>query len=231
METKQGLSQEGIKLLACVTMLIDHLGAALFPAQIWMRLVGRIAFPIYCYLLAEGVYYTRNPKKYGLRLAVGMLLAEWPFDTALCGGWTWQHQSVMVTLLLGFGALVCMQRTDNWAGKLMLTIPFALAAEFTCTDYGGWGVLLIAMFGITRGMPRVRGIRAVALLALCGLLPSAMISVGGIRVSVELFAVLALLPISMCHGRKRTHNKVVQWGFNLFYPVHLFVIAMILKIR
>ena len=74
MDKKQGLSQEGLKLIACVTMLIDHIGAAFVP-WMWLRMVGRIAFPIYCFLLAEGAFYTRNPRRYGARLAVGALLA------------------------------------------------------------------------------------------------------------------------------------------------------------
>ena len=55
MDKKRGLSQEGLKLIACVTMLIDHIGAAFVPV-LWLRVVGRIAFPIYCFLLAEGAF-------------------------------------------------------------------------------------------------------------------------------------------------------------------------------
>ena len=90
---KHGLSQEGLKLLACVTMLIDHIGATLVLRMLQtmsvrneqyyllvgiyytMRIIGRVAFPIYCFLLVEGAYHTRNPKKYGMRLFVGMLLS------------------------------------------------------------------------------------------------------------------------------------------------------------
>ena len=56
MDKKTGLSQEGLKLIACVTMLIDHIGAAFVPSMLWLRVVGRIAFPIYCFLLAEGAF-------------------------------------------------------------------------------------------------------------------------------------------------------------------------------
>ena len=93
-----GISQEGLKLLACITMLIDHIGATLMirliqetsandASLVWlyylMRIIGRIAFPIYCFLLVEGAAHTRDPKKYGLRLFVGMLLSEIPFDLSL----------------------------------------------------------------------------------------------------------------------------------------------------
>ena len=85
---KKCLSQEWLKIIACVIMLIDHIGAVLLPQYIWLRYIGRIAFPIYCFLLAEGVHYTKNPQKYGLRLAAGALLSEIPFDLALFGGVT-----------------------------------------------------------------------------------------------------------------------------------------------
>lgn len=100
MKTK-GLSQEGLKLIACVTMLIDHIGATLvmqllrnanaYIPELWtlyctMRVIGRVAFPIYSFLLVEGFHHTRDVKKYVGRLGIGMLLSEIPFDVAFNGG-------------------------------------------------------------------------------------------------------------------------------------------------
>ena len=56
------LPQEGLKLIACAAMLLDHIGAV-FCSGIGLRIIGRIAFPIYCFLLAEGIHYTREPRK------------------------------------------------------------------------------------------------------------------------------------------------------------------------
>ena len=78
---KKGLSQEALKSIACITMLLDHIGATMVRGYT-LRIIGRIAFPIFCFLMAEGAYHTKNPRKYCLRLMIGMLLSELPFDLA-----------------------------------------------------------------------------------------------------------------------------------------------------
>ena len=83
---KRDISQEGLKLIACVSMLADHVGAVFFPGSI-LRFMGRLAFPIYCFLLTEGACHTRNPKRYALRLLSGILLSELPYDVLFYGGW------------------------------------------------------------------------------------------------------------------------------------------------
>ena len=148
----KSLSQEGLKLIACVTMLIDHVGAVFFPQNLWLRVIGRLAFPIYCFLLAEGSRYTRNPAKYALRLFIGLLLAEIPFDLALYGQISWAHQSVMFTLLLAFFLAHAMKKLPLW-GKLLVVIPFYFAAELLHTDYGGLGIVMAAVFIIGRELP------------------------------------------------------------------------------
>jgi hypothetical protein len=72
-----------LKIIALVSMLIDHTGVALFPQLAWMRYVGRLAFPIYCYLLTEGALHTRDIRKYIFRLLVFAAVSELPFDLAL----------------------------------------------------------------------------------------------------------------------------------------------------
>ena len=111
------LSQEGLKVIACISMLVDHIGAMLFPELAWLRIIGRLAFPIYCFLLVEGMKYTRNPKNYILRLGIGMLLAELPFDILFEKGFSWASQSVMVTLTLGavmLLILIIVSVIDPW---------------------------------------------------------------------------------------------------------------------
>lgn len=228
METAQnkrtwGLHQEGLKAIACLTMLLDHIGAVFVPGYYTyyiLRIIGRIAFPIYCFLLAEGVHYTRNPQKYALRLVLGALISEFPFDLAFFGGLTMEHQNVMLTLLLGFGALLAWKKLPICAGIPMAAL-LALAAEWLNTDYGAWGVVLILVFGIFRTHPRWQ----LALVLTLVLLAMDSIAVPFLfGIPIELFALLALIPISLYSGEKRGQGRGVQFLFYCFYPVHLLLL-------
>ena len=220
---KKGIPQEGLKIIACLTMLIDHIGATMVP-EIGLRVIGRVAFPIYCFLLAEGIVHTRNPKKYAARLAVGALLAEIPFDLLFFGELTLAHQSVMITLLLGFAMAM-------WAGKLgNILLPFAVcffAAEILGTDYGGFGVALIALFVVTAGKEQSFLIRLFGMIVLMWAMGSVKIPVAGALIPIQMFAVLAMIPIYFYSGGKATGNLWIQRVFYLFYPVHLAVLLIV----
>ena len=205
-----GLSQEWLKVIACVTMLMDHIGAAFFPWALWWRIVGRMAFPIYCFLLAEGMARTRDVKGYGKRLAMGAVLAEIPFDLLFFGGLTLAHQSVMVTLLIGYFMVLWMRRFPRW--KLLALCLCALAAEMLCSDYGALGVMIIGLFVLTRDMEHHLLFQTLGLLVLNWALNGYW---------VQMLAVTAMIPIALYNGTKSSHSKAVQRGFYLFYPVHL----------
>lgn len=207
------LSQEGLKLIASLTMLLDHMGAVLFPEQLWLRIIGRMAFPIYCFLLAEGAHYTKNPTRYAQRLLVGLALSEIPFDLAQ-GGFSFAHQNVMFTLLLGFLAIQALKHLTGSMRWLAL-VPI-IAAELLRTDYGAMGVLTVLLFYITRNMEGKGLLQSLGLLGLG-------FSVFKISI-IQPLGVLAMLPISLYSGKKHSGSKALQWGFYLFYPAHLLVL-------
>lgn len=240
---RRPLHQEGLKLLACITMLTDHIGATLVLRQYYLaaaagmdtgsilelynflRSVGRLAFPIYCFLLCEGVCHTRHPGKYALRLLAAALLSEVPYDLALHGGFSWEHQSVMITLLLGFGALQLMKRTEHMLLKLLCAAPFALAAEWLHTDYGADGIWVIVLFALTRQW-RFRELWQFLGLWLI-FSADHLLFIGWFRrgaVAIQELACLAAVPIALYSGEKKSGSRALQWGFYLFYPVHLTVL-------
>ena len=228
------ISQEVLKLIACITMFIDHFGYAIVPrlaianmetVYYICRIIGRLSFPIYCFLLAEGMRRTRNPRKYILRLGVGILLAEIPFDLVVAGGFSWGCQSVMVTLTLGAVMLLCIEKVEKDWLKLLLVLPFTMLAELTKSDYGGWGIAMIAVFALVDRF----AFRFAGILLVSYLMPSAMIRVFGVYVSYKLAALFAMLPIGLYSGKKLTYSKAVQWGFYLFYPVHMLILWLMLQ--
>lgn len=231
-----GLSGSTLKFIAMITMLIDHIGAVVWLRYILdmqshissveqynsmvmlyrvMRGIGRIAFPIYCFLLVEGFQKTRNLKKYILRLGVFALIAEVPFDLAFTARvFSLSYQSVMLTLLVGvltmWGVSLLERHVKN---KILLVLGGALvialgagAAELMKTDYGYLGILCIMV---------LYALRRVKWMQILG---------GCLVFSWEVWAPVAFLPIAFYDGRRGLRLKYV---FYLFYPLHLLILYLI----
>ena len=244
---KKGISQEGLKLLACVTMLIDHVGYVLvlpmyqqvavvngnvlssakilYMAYLLLRSIGRLAMPIFAFLLVEGFHHTRNRKKYALRLLIGALLSEIPYNLVISGSPVWRYQqSIMITLLIGFCALLAMERCQKLAWKSVAMVAFALLSELLGADYGWGGVAVIALFELSRYMGSQNVIRFFGMLVLFHYIPSMLLRFGNFSVPMQALGALSILFIGTYDGRKVTKSKTVQWAFYLFYPVHLVVL-------
>lgn len=215
------ISRTGLKGLAAATMVVDHVGVVLLP-QLWLlRCVGRLAFPIYAFFLAQGFRYTKSRAKYLARLAGFALLSEIPFDYMVYGqAFAWQGQNVMFTLALALLALACLEKGGWW---MTGAVACCLAAEALRTDYGSFGVLLpVTSFYL---WPRGKGLWALVFLAMCWLWEFAPIP--GTPVPMEALGVAAALPLALYHGGRGTEGPVVRWGFYAVYPLHMGVLALI----
>lgn len=235
MQRIQFLNGFHLKLIAICTMLIDHMGYTLFPGVMWLRCVGRVAFPIFCFLIAEGCVYTHDRKKYALRLLVFALLSEIPFNLMNSGMiWDPYDQNVLWTLLTG--ALVCW--LIDWALKKCTPLSFVLTGaamvaaywllEIGNTDYGGWGMLLVAAF---YGVHRAPSGAVVKMIAQAFGLAFFSIGVMGGYLSIELWSLAALVPIWLYNGQRGFSHKAVQYGFYAFYPVHILILSLIAMYR
>ena len=220
------IPQEWLKVIACVSMLTDH-AAYVFGWALKWRAVGRLAFPIFCFLLAEGAFHTRNPKKYALRLAIAAVISEFAFDFAFFGRLYWEHQNVMLTMLLGILALETMKGCSDLSRKFLVSVPFAVIADLLSTDYSGYGVMLIALFGAARDLPRKWLWIGAGMAVLFWLMPGARVNILGIYVPVQMFGLASLGPIALYSGEKLTRCKAAQWAFYLFYPVHMVILRLI----
>ena len=226
MERKRGLSQEALKGIACVTMLMDHY-AVVIHYSLWLRVVGRLAFPIYCFLISEGMAHTRNEKKYLGRLLVMALLSEAVYDWVLYPGDSiWAHQNVLWTLLIG--ALVCWAmdwartRPEMWhrlPADAAIAVGFLLC-QVCNTDYGGWGVLLVTLFYLTREVRNRWAIQLVGLALFCWFCSAWRL---------EMLAMLSLIPLCLYNGERGFSNKALQYGFYAFYPVHILILSVLAR--
>ena len=209
---KNGLTGSDLKWIAIITMAIDHLGAVLFPELIWMRYIGRISFPIFCFMLVEGFHHTSNLKKYFLRLSVFALISEIPYDLAFYQTvWYPERQNVFFTLMIGLGLLWIWCREKEPVFKVGILIVAMWIAEILHTDYHGYGVLLIALFQFVREKNKIW-------LAVCGawnLLWNNAIQYAGM---------LAIPLIALYNGKRGNGTKYL---FYVFYPLHLMILYFI----
>lgn len=226
------MSSFALKLLAVVTMLIDHI-AAVFGASLplWafiaMRSAGRLAMPIFCFLIAEGLLHTSNARRYMLRLLGFALLSELPFDLMLSGELLyWPQQNVLFTLLF---ALMGILLYDSFAASnrripaLVSIIAAGAAAQLLGTDYGLFGVYFVFVFYLFRGQ-RLNvavffGLGAV-MLTLAGWMASYRQPVA----LVQLFSLFALGPLFAYTGKPGRRSAAMKYGFYAFYPTHMLLL-------
>lgn len=240
-----------LKLIAMITMLIDHIGVSFYPDQLWLRMIGRLAFPIFAFLVAEGAYYTRNRGQYLIRMGFFAVLSEVPFDMMVSGKYVdWGHQNVMWTFLIALSVIFLkdrfMEKGYHRAYIIFYSIFAILLAAYGKTDYGSLGVLMV-LAGYYFQSDRKKQLLWLGLLLIgFGLNYTVMRwemvwkAVGGDftvlrqnwdRMSPYLFSwmdyfeALACfsLPLLMLYNGKRGIN--LKYFFYAFYPVHLFILG------
>ncbi|MCD8007661.1 MAG: conjugal transfer protein TraX, partial [Clostridiales bacterium] len=117
LQSRKCVNGFALKLIALITMTIDHTAAVLgFGAFYWpMRIIGRVAFPNYCFLLVEGYFHTHSVRKYTIRLLVAAVVSDIPFDLALSGVWPdWYTQHLMRPLAIGLVTVWLGDHSRGW---------------------------------------------------------------------------------------------------------------------
>ena len=219
---KFGISAAVLKWIAVVTMIIDHFAVAVYPqfasyeysVYYIMRKIGRLAFPIYCFLLVEGFFHTKNVKKYFRNCFLFAILSEIPFNMAIFGQVFYSRgQNVYFTLCIGLATLIILDRRKRYPkSKYMLLQIFiiVLAAsigQILDVDYHWKGVLYIVMFYYVRNMQEwIRNLVGICAFAYEGTAP------------------LAFLPIHFYNG---TRGRQMKYLFYAIYPIHLLILGLI----
>ena len=215
-----------IKIIAAASMLIDHMGLLLFPQYRFMRILGRLAFPLYAFCIAEGFYYTRDRKRYFLQIFVLGLLCQIVYFIADGSMYLGVLIAFSLSILLMWtldgvkNALAAKDGTMKAAAIFVLSLAaVAVLCHFMTVDYGFVGILLpVLAFASDKKWGRL-GLFSLGLVALCAVIYCS----GGLDVQWWALATLPLL--ALYNGKPGKYR--MKYFFYIFYPAHLAVLYLI----
>ncbi len=206
-----------LKIIAAVAMLIDHAGVILFPQYRILRIIGRLAFPIYAYCIAEGFRYTKNRKKYFLRIFALGTLCQLVYTVV--------ERDLYIGILLTFSlSIAVMALADRFIkerreGKLRRGLLFfpAVVAVYLLThyvevDYGYVGVMIPVIVSFFEDKPKRLLVMGLMLL----ILSFEQYTLGS---TTQIWSLLALIPLALYNGKQGKYK--MKNFFYIFYPAHL----------
>ena len=218
------LSGSMLKLIAVVSMFIDHVGVHLVDQSIillqfgtykltlyrLMRDLGRFAFPIFCFLLIEGFLHTRSKVRYGISLALLAVISEIPYNLEHNGTLFYSEQNVFFTLLLGFLGLCAIARfREKPLFAFLSLLGLMVVSYYLNADYWVQGFAFIILLYALREQKLLRIFTAFLL--------------NNFR-----FVMLAFLPIALYNGKRGfIRGAFLKYLFYLIYPLHIFIIYLI----
>ena len=229
-----------LKIIAIITMIIDHTGKELFPKELIFTYIGRIAFPIFAFQISEGYIHTKNFKKYFYRLLIFALVYQIPFSLFLGVFYDGDELNIFFTLLLGllsiytYDTIVKKLSTNNFLLKFFSTflgffmvLTIASVGDSLNVDYGFFGVFIIFLFYILKNKK--------ILLTLTFIL-SCFLKYLDTLISTDFYypniilCVCTMIPIifiNLYNGKQGKLNQKLKYVFYLVYPVHLLLLYSI----
>lgn len=243
MKSRCYMNNFNLKFLACVVMLIDHIGAVLFPDAIILRYIGRLAFPIFAFLISEGYEKTKSRKSYTLRLLSFAIISQIPYSIAF----NTFRLNIFFTLLGGLGAIAICDYNFNFFSfkgkfelndkkykiiqntiKSMIILGICILFNIINTDYSAYGILTILCFKLFKGNYK----RLIFYTVIINLLNVDKTLNYYLTYNIpidfstfnQLFSILSLFIISKYNNKK---GKSFKYGFYCFYPAHLILLSII----
>lgn len=229
------MSSLAIKLFACIAMFLDHYGYT-FGILSPYRLIGRLAFPLFAFQLTLGYIHTKSVKKYLTRLFIFAIISEVPYNLFTTNSIIAPGSSLNIffTLTLALLTLYFLdyahKRCKDKTLKILVTISIiaiaCIVAQGLHLEYGYYGILTVICF---RYLNKIQLIIAYPLLIL------SFAILGGLTKwnLVQFFALFSLVPIFLYNGKKGLLpkkpllTKLIQYGFYIFYPLHLLIFFLI----
>lgn len=212
-----------IKLIAAAAMFIDHMGLILFPQYKIFRIIGRLAFPIYAYCIAEGFRYTRNRKGYFFRIFTLGILCQAVYTVV--------EQNIYLGILLTFSISILLMMVQDkflkgleegkytWGALYLLSIAAAfLLTRYITVDYGFLGIMLPVVTALFPDRPRRLTAFAICLSALA-------LEHWRLGSSTQFYSLLALIPLLLYNGKQGKYR--LKYFFYIFYPAHLVLLYAI----
>lgn len=240
-KSQKDISSFTLHILAMLFMLCDHLWATLFPAAEWLTCIGRLAFPMFAFMIAEGYARTSNVRRYILRILVFAAISEVPFDLFYGGSAFYPfHQNVLWTFLIALLAITLIEkarkrkkRVFGWFLIAVIVFVSYLLGMIAMSDYFGTGVLTVLVFYFFRK----RNWQCFAAQFVClavinfemlkGFCYSMTIAGHEFLLERQGLAIFALIPIWLYKGRQGFHSKPFKYFCYAFYPVHLILLFII----
>lgn len=225
------MTSSHIKIIAIVTMVIDHIGLFFFPHLIILRYIGRIAFPLFAWLIANGAYHTRDIKKYASRIFILALVSQIPFIVANQRiGSSPFYLNVLFTLFLGLLAIYTIKKITNKFLWLPIALGYAEIANLLHTDYRAAGVLSIVAFYVFFKNKKLMIVSQTLLFLVLPYITFLIEQAKKINLStiymdsdIEMYGLLGLFFIFLYKNKKET--PTMKYFFYVFYPLQYIVIV------
>lgn len=232
-----------IKIIAVITMIIDHVGALFFPQILLLRIIGRLSFPLFGWLVAEGFDKTHDKKKYLFRMFCFFLISQIPYYLTFHDG----QLNIFLTLSVGLSTIwILTEKKLELFFKVLFTACLLFIAFILPINYGLTGVISIISFYFLKNSPWKLSITQIIIWSvyigfsvLNGLVDNNLINYK--NEIIQLVAVLAIPIIYLIKKHvitteyfliSRTKKFLIQYGFYMFYPVHLlllFVLTLLIQ--
>ena len=203
-----------LKIIALITMLIDHIGVAFFPHIMLFRIIGRLSFPIYAFLMVEGFKHTKNLKKYIVRLLIIAIVSEAFFDLLFFNAIYFPNaQNSIFAFALGLTMLYMIKYRGSEVLNYVILALYIILAIVLNIDYKIYGIALVYIYYMYRDKK---------LIMVCA---SGFLSLlyGGIQ-SYAIFSSIFLLFYDENSKSISVSNKYIKYLFYIFYPLHLIIL-------
>lgn len=222
------MSSTFIKIIACLLMLIDHIGFCFFPNLTILRSIGRLAFPLFAFQITIGYSHTRDKKKYTIRMLLFAILSQLPFlFFRTVSGYLSFKTNIGFTFFI---AILCMQVIDLYREKknitiVLLTIPLLFSAYLLKVDYSVYGVILVLLFYLfpfkDNGKTNLKNV--LFFFILNSYIMSIYIVISN-TLLIQYYSLLSILILLLYNEKKGPNFKYL---FYIFYPLHLLILGAI----